>query len=153
MHRKQTQIQFLFFLCTLQSDIMAVHIRSHYSDYQLIFTADSRSELVNLTCRDSLTADELNVHEVSFWINRSSELSPQDLRQRTDVDYIQVAGCCSIVLKLHRHLEGQYTCGKEYTDGTLQESPPLTLICKKLHYCSVCDCIRYKVHAWEFKNF
>ena len=105
---------------------MAVHIPSHY--YQLIFTADSGSELVTLTCRDSLTADELSVQEVSFWVNRSSE-SPQDLRQRTDFDHIQVVGCC-IEFKVHRHLEGKYSCGKVNVEGTLQESLPLMLICK-----------------------
>ena len=130
MHQKQIEIQILLFLCTLQSVTMAVHIP--IQQYQLIFAADSGSELVTLTCRDSWTANELNVQEVCFWVNRSSE-STQDLRKRTDVGHTQVVGCCNIKLKVQRNLEGNYTCGNVNDEEIIQESPPLILLCKELY--------------------
>ena len=101
------------------------------SHYGLIFKVDSDTEesgSVTLTCRDGWTADELNVNDVSFWLNRSSE-SGVDLK---DINITSVVGCCSIKISLLRHLEGDYTCGKLDERDNITESQPLRLICK---YC------------------
>ena len=111
------------------------------SPYKLIFETDAEPEsgLIILTCRNSWTADELNVDEVSFWVNRSSNSSnvtETDLRERTDLGFniTESIGCCSIKYSLLPNREGYYTCGKVDNDDNqtvhVQESQPLTLICK-----------------------
>ena len=103
------------------------------SPYELIFKTESdtkESGSITLTCRDGSTADELNVNDITFWLNSSSE-SGMDLSQREDINITEV-GCCSIKFSLLRNLEGYYTCGKLDESENITESQPLTLICK---YC------------------
>ena len=90
---------------------------------------------VILTCRDSVTADELKVQNVSFWLNRSSEYN-QDLRERGYFGTIEPIGCCSIRFSLQQRHEGYYTCGRSSRNDGVHESPPKILICKssmKIH--------------------
>ena len=110
--------------------VTAVAYSSPY-EFELTFETDTKPESgsIILTCRDSWTADELNVDEVSFWVNRSSNAT--DLRERRDI-VTEVIGCCSIKYSLLPNLEGNYTCGKVDDDENVTESKPLTLICK---YC------------------
>ena len=122
------QTQLRLFLFTLQ---LVTLVMSSRAQYELIYETTTTTEedgSVILTCRDGVSADELNVQNVSFWLNRSSE-NNQDLRERKDLGIIEVTGCCSIKFNLSQSLEGYYTCGRLTKQG-VQESPPKTLICK-----------------------
>lgn len=105
--------------------------------YELIYkttTTTTEDGSVTLTCRDGVTANELDVTKVRFWLNRSSKYN-QDLRKRKDFGPIEVIGCCTIKFNLTQSLEGYYTCGNLSKQG-VQESPSQTLICKssmKIH--------------------
>ena len=116
------------------SAVTGVPDLSSYTKFELIFETDTKPESgsIILTCRDSWTANELRVDEVSSWMNRSSTSNnATDLRERKDL-VTEVVGCCSIKYTLLPNLEGNYTCGKVDDDENVQESQPLTLICK---YC------------------
>ena len=115
-------------LLTLQ---LLTVVTSSQAQYELVYqttTTTTEDGSVIFKCRNRETADELNVRNVSFWLNRSSEYN-QDLRERKDFATIEVIGCCSIKFNLSQSLEGYYTCGRSSEDG-VQESLPLTLICK-----------------------
>ena len=126
---------------TAQFFTMIVWLRPHQAiplpGFEIIFVAESgfeESGSIALTCRDSWTADELNVHNVNFWLNRTLE-NNTDLRERRDIG-IKEVGCCSIKFNLLRNLEGRYSCGKMYDNGYVEESAPLKLICKcNQHIC------------------
>ena len=116
--------------------------------YELIFKAESDTEKsgsVTLTCRDGRTADELNISDITFWLNSSSE-SGMDLSQREDINITEV-GCCSIKFSLLRNLEGYYTCGTLDEWDNITDSQPLTLIC-----LPVCRCYHAHCHAADPKK-
>ena len=99
-------------------------------NYELIVAErDSTTGAVTLKCRDALSADELDVDSVKYFVN-SSECDT-DLRERKGFSNIETVGCCSIKFNLLRNLEGTYTCGERIND-TLQESHPVTLTCESL---------------------
>ena len=107
-------------------------ILSQATKYELIHTSTSNTTndgSLIIKCRNKVTADELRVNEVSFWLNRTSTCG-QDLRRRTDIRNVEVVGCCSLRINLRPCLEGNYTCGRVNESGALQESDPVTLICK-----------------------
>ena len=105
------------------------------SPFELIhMTDETRTELtgaITLKCRDDTTAEELDIaqNSIHFWLNRTS-LSDPDLREREDFGVIKIVGCCSIQFDLTRQIDGDFTCGKLFNDGSLQESTPKRLICK-----------------------
>ena len=107
-------------------------ITSH-PPYELIYRTDAMTDLtgaISLICRDELTAEELPVSDVMFFLNRSSLADP-DIREREDIRVIEV-GCCSVRFNLTHRLEGNYTCGRGVDVANVRESSPLTLVCKWL---------------------
>ena len=94
--------------------------------YQLVFETDSTTEhtgSVILKCRDSFTAQEKDINEISFFLNHSSAADPS-LREREDIRVVEV-GTTGIKFNLTRKYEGYYTCGTN-----VQESPSIPMICK-----------------------
>ena len=87
------------------------------------------SGLIELTCRNGITAEELPVSDIKIWLNRTSVHDP-DLREREDVGAIEVHGCCTLRFNLTQQLEGNFTCGRRIDVANVQESLPDTLICK-----------------------
>ena len=112
-------------LCTVIPASVAMPIQRN--GYELIFGTDRTTGSVTLTCRDALSANDINVNSTNYFLN-SSEYAT-DLRQREDFCNVEIVGCCSIKFNLPQNLEGNYTCGTRIND-TLQESPPKTLICE-----------------------
>lgn len=99
--------------------------------YQLIHQIDSTAELtgsVILKCRDHETAEELNINEISFFLNRTSA-ADLSLRERGDISVVAV-GNTGIKFNLTHGLEGDFTCGKKVDCINVMESLPITLICK-----------------------
>ena len=95
-------------------------------------TDETRTELtgaITLKCRDDVTAEELDIAQNSIHFYRTS-LSDPDLREREDFGIIKIVGCCSIQFNLTCQIEGDFTCGKLFNNGSLQESTPKGLICK-----------------------
>ena len=98
--------------------------------YELIHQTDSTTELTGsiiLKCRDSSTAEELEISEIKFFLNHSSAL-----RERGDIRVVEI-GTTGIKFNLTRRLEGNFTCGKSGLDTantTVRASPPETLVCK-----------------------
>ena len=98
--------------------------------YELIFLTDTTTELtgsITLKCRDSSTAEELEVSEIKFFLNHSSAL-----RERGDIRVVEI-GTTGIKFNLTRRLEGNFTCGKSGVDtanNTERASLPKTLVCK-----------------------
>ena len=101
------------------------------ASYELIFETDSTIEqtgLLTLRCRDSVTAEILDINEISFFLNRSSAADPS-LREREDIRVVEV-GTTGIKFNLTRRLEGYYTCGKKVDCTNVRESSSKALICK-----------------------
>ena len=99
--------------------------------YELIFSTDDTTELtgaITLACRDTLTAEELPVDRVVFFLNRSSPADPS-IREREDIRAVEV-GCCSVRFNLTRRFEGNYTCGRRVDVANVRESLPRRLIGK-----------------------
>ena len=104
------------------------------SPFELIhITDDKRTELtgaITLKCRDANAEDlDITQNSIHFWLNRTSVSDP-DLGEREDIGIINTVGCCSIQFNLTRQIEGNFTCGKLFNNGSLLESTPKTLICK-----------------------
>lgn len=101
------------------------------SAYQLIHQIGSTAELtgsVILKCRDYETAEELNINEISFFLNRTSA-TDLSLRERGDISVVAVQST-GIKFNLTHGLEGNFTCGKIVDCTNVMESLPITLICK-----------------------
>ena len=99
--------------------------------YELIHQTDSTTEQtgsVTLKCRNSDTAEELDVSEISFFLNRSSVADPS-LSEREDITVVPV-GSTGIKFNLTRRLEGYYTCGKRVDVANVSESLPKPYICE-----------------------
>ena len=100
------------------------------TQYELTFQTDGTTELtgsITLKCRDSCTAEELEISEVNFFLNHSSAL-----RERGDIRVVEI-GTMGIKFNLTRRLEGDFTCGKRRVDtanDTMRASLPKTLVCK-----------------------
>ena len=110
--------------------------------YQLIFeTHVSKTELagsIALRCRDGDTAQELDISEISFFLNRSSVADPS-LRERGDIPVVEVDRH-TIEFNLTHRLEGYYTCGRRVNATHVRESLPKTFVCKskvRVQYCSI----------------
>ena len=97
--------------------------------YRIIDPDTDLSGLLELICRDGFTAEELPVSDIKIWLNRTSVDDP-DLREREDVDTVEVHGCCSLRFNLTHQLEGNYTCGRKMDIANVRESSPKSLICK-----------------------
>ena len=114
---------------------MAVHASD--APYELVHRTFGQmtelSGLIELTCRNASTAEELDISDIKIWLNRTSANDP-DLRAREDVGVVEAHGCCSLRFNLTPQLEGYYTCGRrtDIGNGTVavQGSLPRTLICK-----------------------
>lgn len=99
--------------------------------YELIYTSDSTtamSGLVTMLCRNSITAEEILLSDVLFWVNRTSAQDPS-LRSRTDIIVTEVDQY-RLKFALTRNLEGCYTCGKLISDNRVLESNQKALVCK-----------------------
>lgn len=97
------------------------------ASYELTFETDSTTELtgsITLRCRDDITAEELDISEISFFLNRT-----HSLREWEDIAVVEV-GSTGIKFNLTRKLEGRYTCCKRVDGVNVRESQPKTLICK-----------------------
>ena len=98
--------------------------------YELIHQTDSTTELtgsITLTCRDSCTAEELEISEIKFFLNHSLAL-----KERGDIRVVEI-GTTSINFNLTHRLEGNFTCGKSgvgTANNTVRASLPKTLVCK-----------------------
>ena len=113
-------------LCTIQSSTSL-----NFPPYQLVLTIeDTTHGLVQLQCREETQFRYLNVHNVKFWLNRTSPTDP-GLRERADVTVIETEDQLGIRFNLTRNFEGYYTCGRIGSDnGTeVSESVPRPLIC------------------------
>ena len=111
--------------------ISAPNLSQNPAPYQLIFETDSTTEQtgsVILKCRDSITAEEVDINEISFFLNRTSAADPS-LREREDIRVVEV-GTTGIKFNLTHRYEGYYTCGKRVSCTNVRESSPETLICK-----------------------
>lgn len=125
-----TQLALLLSTLQLVAEVKSTPSPAPY--YQLIYQITNTATedgSVTLTCRNATTAEELNVQNVKFWLNRSAEYE-QDLRERGDVGTVEVIGCCTIKFSLQQGHEGYYTCGTSSEEYGVHESPQLTLICK-----------------------
>ena len=111
--------------------LMSVHTSN--PPFELIHrtfgTMTELSGLIELTCREELTAEELPVSDIKIWLNRTSTNDP-DLRAREDVGVVKAHGCCGLRFNLTHELEGDFTCGRQTDIANDQESLPKTLICK-----------------------
>ena len=101
------------------------------SEYELIYSTDATTHLtgsITLRCRDSATAEPLELSGIRFFLNRSSA-ADHSLRERADIEVVEV-GSTSIRFNLTRRLDGIYTCGRRVNSTHVIESLPKTLICK-----------------------
>lgn len=99
--------------------------------YEVIHQTDNTTEhtgSITLICRDGMTAEEEDINEIYFFLNRTSAADPS-LREREDIRVVKV-GTTGIKFNLTRRFEGNYTCGKRVDAANLRESLPKTLICK-----------------------
>ena len=104
------------------------------ASYELIFETDAttgKTGAITLKCRDAKTAEEININEISFFLNRSSGADPS-LREREDISVTEV-GSTAIKLNLTRRLEGHYTCGKKVNCNNVTESPSKALTCELIN--------------------
>ena len=104
-------------------------------------------------CRTSITAENIAISEVQFWLNLTCN-STTSIRQRTDVNVSEVDNY-SIKFNLTRDLEGYYTCGKQVSEDCMMSSAT-ALICKyqvkpatnRNHtILSVCACVKVTVRV------
>ena len=82
---------------------------------------------ITLKCRDSHTAVEQDIGNISFFLNRSSVADP-NLRERGDITVVEIDRY-TIKLNLTRSLEGNYTCGRRVNSTHVIENQLLTLVC------------------------
>jgi hypothetical protein len=101
--------------------------------YELIYTTDASTELtgsIRMSCRTFTTAENVAISEVQFWLNYTTCNSTTSLRERGDVNVLEVDSY-SIKFNLTRNLEGYYTCGKQVGDSeNCVMSTERELICK-----------------------
>ena len=98
---------------------------------ELIFTTDGTTEQtgsINLKCRDGITAEEVEISEIKFFLNHSSPTDPS-LRERGDITVVEV-GSTAINFNLTREYEGYYTCGRRDDCAKVRQSTSKALICK-----------------------
>ena len=78
---------------TLQITVISVvSLAASPSRYNLVFMTDSTTEQTGsiiLACRDALTAEQLSISQISFFLNRSSAADPS-LRERGDVRVAEI---------------------------------------------------------------
>jgi hypothetical protein len=116
------------FLWTIDLNI-AVSMTPYGLIHSTISGDTERSGLLQLTCRDGFTAEDLPVGDIKIWLNRTSVDDP-DLREREDIGTVEVHGCCSLRFNLTHQLGGRFTCGRRTDIANVQESSPIMLICK-----------------------
>ena len=105
--------------------------------YELIYRTDNTTDLtgsITLICRDDSTAEEVQISEISFFLNCSSGANCLSLRERGDITVVPV-GSTGIRFNLTREYDGNYTCGKRWRgNGTCTAnytmSPPKALVCE-----------------------
>ena len=103
--------------------------------YELIHEIDSTTELtgsITLKCRDSSTAEELEISEINFFLNHSSTATNYlSLRERGDITLVEV-GSTGIKFNLTREYDGYYICGRRGDDVCTANntSQPKALICE-----------------------
>ena len=99
--------------------------------YELIYSTDATTELtgsIRMFCRTSATAENVPISEVQFWLNYTTCDNSTSLREREDVNVVEVDSY-SIQFNLTRPLEGYYTCGKRVGENCVM-STERPLICK-----------------------
>ena len=74
------------------------------------------------------TAENVPISEVQFWLNHTTCDNSTSLREREDVNVLEVDSY-SIQFNLTRRLEGFYTCGKRVGENCVM-STERPLICK-----------------------
>lgn len=92
---------------------------------------------VRLSCRDVSTGVPADIDNVKFWRNRTP-LNNLGLREKGDIPVFEDQMENDITFTLTRKFEGYYTCGRQLMD-TVQESPPVFLVCELVKYCSYND--------------
>lgn len=105
------------------------------SPYELAFYDGDEFGWVKLCCRNSATAEKLDIATVMFYVNRTS-VYDADLRNREDFEIEELLLEKCIHFPLYPHLEGNFTCAIRNDEANVMESPPLTLICK-YYYCFI----------------
>ena len=137
---RQTQIiPVLVIMCILYSASMALPIKSAANSYELIFTRDNTNGSITLTCREAESGNEIDVDSTNYFLN-SSKWATTDLREREGFSKVETVGCCSIKFNLPPNLEGNYTCCAKSNSDTIQESPPVTLICEYIYIINLVQC-------------
>ena len=101
--------------------------------YELIYRTDATTELImtgsiTMQCRSFTTTENIPISEVQFWLNYTTCNNATSLREREDVNVLEVDSY-SIKFNLTRNLEGYYTCGKQ-VDENCTMSTKRELICK-----------------------
>ena len=99
----------------------------------MIHATDSTTERtgsITMWCRDSITAEDVPLSEVRFWLNQTHACNPS-LQERADINVI-VVNSYKIKFNLTRHLEGYYACGKCINRNRVLESREKTFICKHI---------------------
>ena len=81
-----------------------------------------------MLCRSFTTAENIPISEVQFWLNYTTCNNATSLREREDVNVLDVDSY-SIRFNLTRSLEGYYTCGKQVDENCIM-STKRELICK-----------------------
>ena len=81
-----------------------------------------------MLCRSFTTAENIPISEVQFWLNYTTCNNDTSLREREDVNVLDVDSY-SIRFNLTRSLEGYYTCGKQVDENCIK-STKRELICK-----------------------
>ena len=98
--------------------------------YELVYITDMTTELtgsITMFCRSSITAENVAISEVQFWLNLTTCNSTTSLQERVDVNVSVFDD--SIKFNLTRNLEGYYTCGKKVGENCVM-STEKELICK-----------------------
>ena len=99
--------------------------------YELIYRTDATTELtgsITMLCRSFTTAENIPISEVQFWLNYTTCNNSTSLRQREDINVLEIDSY-SIKFNLTHSLEGYYTCGKQIDENCII-STERELICK-----------------------
>ena len=83
---------------------------------------------VRLSCYDISTGDSADIDDVKFWRNRTP-VNNLGLREKRALPVIEDQMENEITFSLTHKFEGYYTCGRQVM-GTVEESPPVFLVCK-----------------------
>ena len=141
MMKRMVILLFIMIIILLSAPISNQHpIRSaEYNGYELIYRTDATTDLmgsIRMLCRTYTTAENVPISEVQFWLNSTTCNSTTSLRQRDDVNVLEVDSY-SIKFNLTRNLEGYYTCGKQVNENCIM-STERELICKCGYSYAVC---------------